>query len=195
MEDPALTPHGLRDDEIGTLSAQEVPEFAAHQFVESLDGNQKLPACRMPGGGVLGYTAAADQAVNVWVQVQLLSPRVQHGEHGHGAADITGIAGEFDDRPGTGLHQHGIAVSLMSTQHLAQLGGHGDGDVEMRHRQHLRPAAFEPLLGLCGVALRATAVGTGVPGEHLGIALLAAPNLAAKCRGAAVEDVLDGALM
>ena len=68
VEDPALTPHGLRDDEIGTLSAQEVPEFAAHQFVESLDGNQKLPACRMPGGGVLGYTAAADQAVNVRVQ-------------------------------------------------------------------------------------------------------------------------------
>ena len=129
------------------------------------------------------------------MQVQLLSPGVQHGEHGHGAADVTGIAGEFDDRRGTGLHQHGITVALMSTQYLAQLGGHRDGDVEVRHRQHLRPATFKPLLGLGGVALRATAVGTGMPGKHLGIALLAAPDLAAECRGAAGEDVLDGAPM
>jgi hypothetical protein len=133
--------------------------------------------------------------MNVWVQVQLLSPGVQYGEHGDGAADITGITGEFDDRRGTGLHQHGISVALMSTQHLAQFGGHGDGDVEIRHRQHLRPAAFEPLLGLGGVALGAAAIGTGVPGEHLGSALFAAPHLTAERGGAAVENVLDGAPM
>ena len=133
--------------------------------------------------------------MNVRVQVQLLRPGVQHGEHADGAADITGIAGEFDDRRGTGLHQHSIAVALLSTQHLAQLGGHCDGDVEVRHRQHLRTAEFEPLLGLRGVTLRATAVGTGVPGEHLRIALFAAPDLTTECRGAAVENVLDGAPM
>ena len=72
VEDPALTPHGVRNDEIGTLSAQEVPEFAAHQFVESLDGQQEVPPRRMPGGGVLGDPAATDQAVNVRMQVQLL---------------------------------------------------------------------------------------------------------------------------
>src|SRR5271170_5111009 len=54
VEDPALAPYRVGDDEIGTLLAQHRAEFAAHQFVESLDGNQELPACRMPGAGVLG---------------------------------------------------------------------------------------------------------------------------------------------
>ena len=36
VEDPLLSPHGLRDDEIGTLSAQEVPEFC------------RAPICREP---------------------------------------------------------------------------------------------------------------------------------------------------
>ena len=71
--------------------------------------------------GVLGDPAATDE-VNRRMQVQLLSPGVQHGEHGHGAADVTGIAGEFDDRRGDRLTSIGITVALMSTQYLAQLG-------------------------------------------------------------------------
>ena len=66
---------------------------------------------------------------------------------------------------------------------------------KVRHRQQLRLAAFEPLLGLRGVALRATAITAGVVGEHLGVARLAVPDLAAERRGAAVENVLDGALV
>jgi hypothetical protein len=64
---------------------------------------------------------------------------------------------------------------------------------EVRHRQHLRPAAFQPLLCLGGVALWATAIATGVPGEHLGVALIETPDLATERGGAAVENVFDGA--
>ena len=147
----------------------------------------------MPGAGVVGDAAAADQTMNVRVQVQLLGPGVQHGEHGDGATNVTRIAGEFDDRSGAGLHQHAIAVALIGPQHRAQFGRHGDGDMEVRHRQQLRLTAFEPLLGLRGVALRATAITAGMVGEHLGVARLAVPDLAAERRGAAVENVLDGA--
>jgi hypothetical protein len=76
VEDPALAPHRVGDDEIGTLLAQHRAEFAAHQFGESPDGDQKLPACRMPGAGVLGDPAAADQAMNMRMQDQLLCPGV-----------------------------------------------------------------------------------------------------------------------
>jgi hypothetical protein len=102
---------------------------------------------------------------------------VQHGEHGDSTADVTWIAGEFDDRGGTGLHQHTIAVTLMRPQQLTQLGRHGDGDVEVWHlsvsisladanetpdRQHLCLPVFEPLTGLRSVALGAAAVATGM---------------------------------
>src|ERR1019366_6572469 len=106
---------------------------------------------------------------------------------------VTRIAGEFDDRRRAGAHQYAVTVALPGAQHLAQFLGHGDGDVEVRHRQHLPPAALKPLPCLSRVALWATAIATGVPGEHLGIALLATPDLAAERGGAAVEDVFDGA--
>ena len=86
---------------------------------------------------------------------------MQHGEHGDGAADVTRIAGEFDDRGGARLHQRSVAVALIGPQHLTQLRWHGDGDVEVRHRQHLRLPVFEPLLCLRGVALGTTAVAAG----------------------------------
>ena len=38
-----ITPHGFRDDEIGTLSAQEVPEPGAYRFAESLNGHEEVP--------------------------------------------------------------------------------------------------------------------------------------------------------
>src|SRR6476659_5893181 len=61
--------------------------------------------------------------MNMRVHAQLLSPGVQHGEHGNSGADGTRIAGEFDDRRGAGLHQRRIAVALIGPQHLAQPSG------------------------------------------------------------------------
>ena len=129
------------------------------------------------------------------VQVQLLGPGVQHRQHGDGAADVTRIAGEFDDRGGACLHQHAIANTLIGPQHFAQFGGHGDGDVEIRHRQHLRLPVLEPFLDLRSVTLGTTAVVAGMIREHLGVACIAAPDLATECCGATVEDVFDGALV
>jgi hypothetical protein len=149
----------------------------------------------MSGAGVLGDPAAADQAMNMRGQVQLLGPGMQHGVHRDGAADITRIAGELYDRGGTGLHQHAIAVALIGTQHLAQVRRNGDGDVEVWHRHHLRLPVFEPFLRLRGVALGTASVATGVERDHLGAACIAAPDLTAKRCGAAVEDVLDGTPM
>ena len=74
VEDPWCAPHRIRDAEIRALAPQQCPELAAHQFGESLDGHQELPACRMPRADILGDPAAADQAMNMRVQVQLLCP-------------------------------------------------------------------------------------------------------------------------
>ena len=195
VEDPWLVPDRVRDDEIRALLPQQGAEFAAHQRGERLDRQEELPPRRMPGAAVCGDPAATDQAMHMRVEVQLLGPGVQHREHRHGAADVARVARELDDRRGAGLHQHAIARALMGAQHRAQFSRDGDGDVEVGHRQHLRLTAFEPLLRLGGVALRATAIAAGVEREHLAVARLAAPDLAAEGGSAAVEDILDGAPM
>jgi len=119
VEDPRLAPYRVGDDEIRTLPLQQRPEFAPYQLGKSFDGNQEVSPRRVPGAGGFGDPAAADQAMNVRMQVQLLGPGVQHGEHRDGAADVTRIAGKLDDRRGAGLHQQAIAVTLIGSQHLA----------------------------------------------------------------------------
>ena len=92
------------------------------------------------------------------VEGQLLGPGVQDGEHADGAADVARVAGEFDDRLGGGLHQDGVAVALVGAQHLAEVFGHGDGDVEVAAGQHFGATSLQPLLGLVGMALGAAPV-------------------------------------
>ena len=88
----------------------------------------------MPGGAVVGQSAAGDEAVNVRVEDEPLRPGVQYGEHANGAADPARIAGQHDDRLGGGLHQRAVAVDLMPAQRGPQFLGHGDGDVEIGNR-------------------------------------------------------------
>lgn len=53
--------------------------------------------------------------MNMWVEGQLLCPSMQHRQHPDGAADVTWVAAEFDDRGGGGLHQHAITITLVGT--------------------------------------------------------------------------------
>ena len=148
----------------------------AHELGQGLDGNQEGLARRMPGGAVIGHAAAGDQAVDVRVVEQLLGPGVQDGEHADGAADVARIAGQFDDGLGGGLHQQGVAVTLVGAQRVPQFLGHGDGDVEIGDRQHLALRAVEPASVWSAMTFRTGPVLAGVIGEDLGGALVAAPE-------------------
>ena len=68
VKHPGLAPRRVGDVEIGAPALQQRAELTAHQLGESLDGEQELPARRMPGGGVFGDPAAADQTMNVRVK-------------------------------------------------------------------------------------------------------------------------------
>lgn len=118
---------------------------------------------------------------------------MEHGEHPHLGADMAGVAGELDDRPGGRLHQQGIAVTLVGAQDRAQLGRHGDGDMEVGRIQQLGGAGGEPARGLLTMASGTAPVAAGMVGVDLGAARLAAPEMAAQGRAAAGDDVGDGA--
>ena len=45
---------------------------------------------------------------------QLLGPGVQDGEHADRRSDMASVAGKFDDGVRSGLHQQGVAVTLVS---------------------------------------------------------------------------------
>jgi hypothetical protein len=68
VEDPRCAPHRVGDDEIGALAPQQCPDLATHLPRERLDGYQEFPPRRVPGAGVIGDPAAADQTMNMRVQ-------------------------------------------------------------------------------------------------------------------------------
>jgi hypothetical protein len=116
----------------------------------------------MPGVTVLAQAAAGDQAMDMRVEVKLLGPGVQDGQHADRAANMAGVAGQLDDRLARRRHQRAIAVALMTAQGGAQLLGHGDGDVEVGARQHLGLTLVQPGPGLFAMAFRAAPVATGM---------------------------------
>jgi hypothetical protein len=120
---------------------------------------------------------------------------MKNRKHADGAADKAGVAGELDDSLGGSLHQQGIAVALVGAQERTQLGRDGDGDVEIRDRQHLGLAIGKPIFGLVGVAFGAGAVFAGVIREHLVGAMITAPEMSAESLGSAREDIGDGTAM
>jgi hypothetical protein len=120
---------------------------------------------------------------------------MQDCEHADGGADVTWITGNLDDGLSRGLHQHGVAVALVGTQHIPEFLGHRDGDVEIIARQHLDLTRLKPALGLISMAFRTAPVLAGMVGIDLGAARVAAPEVPAERFGTAGKDVSDGAPM
>ena len=105
------------------------------------------------------------------------------------------VASEFNDGLGGGLHQDGVAVTLVGAQDLPEFLGHGHGDMKVAGRQHLGLARFKPAFGLVSMAFGTTPIFAGVIREDLGGARVAAPKMSAESLGAAGKDIGDGALM
>jgi hypothetical protein len=80
---------------------------------------------------IVGDAAAGDQTMDMGVVDELLCPGMEDGQHADGGADVSWITGDLDDGLSDGLHQKGVAVALVGTQHIPQFLGHRDGDVEI----------------------------------------------------------------
>ena len=120
---------------------------------------------------------------------------MENGQHADGAAKPACITAEIDDRLGRGVHQRAIAQTLPSSYDGVEFLGQGDGDMEIRNRQHLGLTFVEPGLGLIAMAGRAAAVATAMVDMDLVAAAVALPDLPSESRGSTGENVGDGAPM
>ena len=118
LYDPGLRPDGVGQNQVGTALLQPGPEFAADELGQGPDGNQEGSARRSPIGAVVGNAASCDQTMDMGVVEQLLRPGVQDGEHADGRSDMASVASELDDGLGGGLHQEGVAVTLVGAQRV-----------------------------------------------------------------------------
>src|SRR5277367_6392994 len=97
------------------------------------------PARAIQGDSTPGY-----YAVQVRMQMEILSPAVQHGEEPDLSAEQSGIGGTFKQCGRGGAEQNAIDLFRVLKCQLADLGGQREHDVEIGNRQNLSLALRQP---------------------------------------------------
>ena len=136
-----------------------------------------------------------NQAVQVRVLGERLSPRVQHQRCGNLAPEPARVLGEFRECGRCRLEQQRVDRSGIRLRERVQRIGHGEHHMEVAHRQELGAARRKPALLRQGLALRAVPVAAGVVVVAQLPAGLALCNMAAEALAATGLDRTHGALL
>ncbi len=117
-----------------------------------------------PARTVERRTAAGHDAMDMRVMVEILAPGVEHGDETGFSPQMPRIGGDRLQCLGRRPEQDGVDCLLVLERDLGNRRGHGEHDVEIRHRQQLGLPCSEPLCPRGSLALRAMAVAAGIIG-------------------------------
>ena len=87
---------------------------------------------------------------------------MQNRHHAHSTTDVMGIGRQLDDRIGGGFDEQTVDILLMQARKSPELMRQRKDHMIIRYRQEFFFPRLEPCFGLVLVALRTTAVTTGV---------------------------------
>ena len=87
---------------------------------------------------------------------------MQNSHHANATADVMGIGCQLDNRTGGGFDEQTVDFFLMQARKSPKLMRQRKDHVIIRYRQEFLLPRLEPCVGVAFVALRTTAVTTGV---------------------------------
>ena len=145
------------------ISALEVREVLGSKDAgESSDRREEAAARGDPGVAFKGETSARDDAVEMGVVGEGLTPGVQESEAAAASAEMGGIGGERTQGfPGAAKEQI-VEASGVPEQEDVELFGDCEDEVKVPDREQLRAAGFEPSRRGDALALRAVTIAAGV---------------------------------
>ncbi len=138
-----------------------------------------------------GDAAAGDEAMDMGVMGQRLSPGVQEGDEANPGAQALG--GERRERLGGRSHEQAVDRLLVLESDLGRRRRQGEDDVKIGNRQQLGLTSGEPLRARRPLALPAMAVSARVVSDAGEPAVVTALDMAAEGRRAAGRDRSDHA--
>jgi hypothetical protein len=80
---------------VGEGLLEEAAHFGAEETAEDFDGEEEAGTRGDPAGVVGRESAAGDEAVEVRVEAEVLSPRVEDSEKGDLSTQVLGISGDL----------------------------------------------------------------------------------------------------
>jgi hypothetical protein len=169
---------------------EAIKEEPAERLRQSVNGQQEVRLAADPAPAIEGDAAARNEAVDMRVMGDRLSPGMQHrdqAEPGGQAPD-----GERHERLGRCAHQEAVDSLLVLESDLGSRRRQGEDDVEIGNRQQLRLTSRQPLRSRRPLTLRTMAVSARVVGDA-GKPAVTALDVAAERRRAARRDRADHA--
>jgi hypothetical protein len=166
----------------GVELEQAGAELALEDFGHGLHGEE--PASLFgTGPGVLGGEAAAgDQAMEVGMVHEVLSPGVEDGRETQ--LGLEALPAELEEGGAGALKEQAIERGLVLEDERAQGGGEGEDPVEIADGQERAPLLLEPLAAALVLAGGAVAVAAAVGPPMGAVTLLALPHRPAQLSGA-----------
>src|SRR5713101_3653092 len=118
------------------------------------------------------------------VNVEFLTPGVQHAKEADFCTEVFGIAGHFEKSFRTGAKQEIVDDLLVLQGQWRQSPGQGEDDMDVARREQLLATCCEPAVASPGLTLWAVPVSTRVVGDGAMSAASAFIEVAAERGGA-----------
>ena len=99
--------------------------------------------------------------MQVWVEMQILTPGMEHGQAADGGAQEPGVGGSFQQGLGSGTEQNGVDLFRVLKCQPTDLLWKSEHHVEIGDRQKLRFSLLEPSSAGRGLALGTMTVAAG----------------------------------
>ena len=149
---------------------KEVEKLAPEDAAEDLDGEEEGIFRMNPVRVAWIEAASGNNAVEMRMQSQVLSPGVQNAEEADLGPEVLGVSRNFEHGLSAGAEEQIVEQPWMALTERVQLVGQGKDDVEVGHAEQILFAPCQPSLACLGLALGTVAVATGVIGNGLVIA-------------------------
>jgi len=157
-------------------------ELALEHAGDSVHGEEPAGLFGTGPGALGGEAAASDQAVEVGMVHEVLSPGVEDGREAQ--LRLEALLAELEERGAGALKEQAVERSLVLEDERAQGSGEGEDPVEIADGQQRAPLLLEPLAAALVLAGRAVAVAAAVGPPMGAVTLLALPHRPAQLSGA-----------
>ena len=157
-------------------------ELALEHAGDSVHGEEPAGLFGTGPGALGGEAAASDQAVEVGMVHEVLSPGVEDGREAQ--LRLEALLAELEERGAGALKEQAVERGLVLEDERAQGSGEGEDPVEIADGQERAPLLLEPLAAALVLAGGAVAVAAAVGPPMGAVTLLALPHRPAQLSGA-----------
>jgi hypothetical protein len=133
-------------------------EFLAEQSGKDSNGEKKSLSAGHPLAAVCGQSASGNDAVQVGMMEQGLSPGMQHGKEADGSSEMFRVGGDGTEGFRSRAEEDGIEYFLVLKCHGGDFFGNRKDDVIIRSGKQLSHARVESLCFGKGLAFWAVAI-------------------------------------